>query len=72
MSRGLVQGAAAILEQWTEVAPDDLQARARLVEINLRLDRVEVAKRQAAETLSVAEDPRLRAHLESLLAEIDP
>jgi tetratricopeptide (TPR) repeat protein len=66
-SHGHHQGAIAVLERWTALAPDDLYARVRLVEL-LRADqRTEIADEQGRRTLEVIDDPVLLAHLVDVL-----
>jgi len=66
-SRGQRRGAITILEQWTAIAPDDLYARVRLVEL-LRADhRAEAAGTKGRQALEVVDDPVLRAHLIAVL-----
>jgi len=66
-SRGHRRGAIAILEQWTAIAPDDLYARVRLVELLRADDRAEAAGTKGRQALEFVDDPLLRAHLITVL-----
>jgi len=66
-SHGLRRNAIDVLERWTAVAPDDLYARVRLVELLLADNRRATAEKVGRETLEVIDDPLLRAHLSHLL-----
>jgi tetratricopeptide (TPR) repeat protein len=67
-SRGQYLHAVVILERWTAIAPEDLHARVRLVELLLMVDRVKAA-RIGRDALEVVGDPVLRSRLLRLLAE---
>jgi thioredoxin-like negative regulator of GroEL len=69
-SHGLLAGAIVILEDWTAFAPEDLYARARLVELLHADGRAEAARRQGRRTLELTTNPLLRAHLIDLLEQI--
>jgi tetratricopeptide (TPR) repeat protein len=66
-SRGHHRSAIAILERWTALAPDDLYARVRLVELLQADDRAEAAEKRGLRTLQVIDDPVLLAHLIEVL-----
>ena len=66
-SRGLYPSAIAILEHWTETAPDDLYSRVRLVELLQAERRFEEAGARGRAALAVIDEPRLRDHLAQLL-----
>jgi thioredoxin-like negative regulator of GroEL len=66
-SHGYHRGAIVILERWTAVAPDDLYARVRLVELLQADDRAETAEKRGRRTLEVIDDPLLLAHLIDVL-----
>ena len=67
VSHGHRHGAIAILEQWTAIAPDDLYARVRLVELLQEAHRAEAAGKEGRQALEVVDDPLLRAHLIAVL-----
>ena len=66
-SHGNRRGAIAVLEQWTAVAPDDLYARVRLVELLQADHRADDAEKKGRRALEVIDDPLLRAHLTDVL-----
>lgn len=66
-ANGERRGAIGILERWTAVAPDDLYARVRLIELLLADNRVDAAQAMGHEALEVIVDPLLRAHLIGIL-----
>jgi len=66
-SHGHSRSAIAILEQWTAVAPDDLYARVRLIELLQADNRADEAERRGRRTLEVIDDPVLLAHLIDVL-----
>jgi thioredoxin-like negative regulator of GroEL len=66
-SHGHHRGAIAILERWTALAPDDLYARVRLVELLQADNRAEAAEKRGRRTLEVIDDPLLLAHLVDVL-----
>jgi thioredoxin-like negative regulator of GroEL len=66
-SHGHHQGAIAVLERWTALAPDDLYARVRLVELLQADQRTETADERGRHTLEVIDDPLLLAHLVDVL-----
>jgi len=66
-SNGHPEGAIAILERWTALAPDDLYARVRLVELLQADNRAEAAEKRGRRTLEVIHDPLLLAHLVDVL-----
>ncbi len=66
-ARGDRESAIAILKRWAAVAPEDLYSRARLVELLQAERRTAEAANLGRETLSLADDPRLEAHLAALL-----
>ena len=66
-SHGHHRGAIAILERWTALAPDDLYARVRLVELLQADHRAEAAEKRGRRTLEVIDDPLLLAHLVDVL-----
>jgi tetratricopeptide (TPR) repeat protein len=66
-SHGHHRGAIAVLEQWTALAPDDLYARVRLVELLQAGDRAEAAQKRGRRALEVIDDPLLFAHLIEVL-----
>ena len=68
-ARRLYGPATAILERWTATAPADLYARVRLVELFKEAGQPERAVESGLATLPFVDDPRLRAHLVSILAE---
>jgi thioredoxin-like negative regulator of GroEL len=70
VSRGQHLPAAAILRRWTAVAPEDLYARVRLVELLLTVDRAD-AGRIGRGALEVVGDPVLRSRLLRLLTLAD-
>jgi thioredoxin-like negative regulator of GroEL len=65
---GHPRSAIAILERWTALAPDDLYARVRLVELLQADNQVQTAENRGRRTLEVIGDPLLRAHLVDVLA----
>ncbi len=67
-SRGQIRSAVAILEQWTALAPEDLHARARLLELLVADGRREAAIRERDRLLEVVDDAALRAYVKGLLA----
>jgi tetratricopeptide (TPR) repeat protein len=67
-SHGHRRSAIAILERWTDLAPDDLYARVRLIELLQADDRAEAAEKRGRRTLQVVDDPVLLAHLIEVLA----
>ena len=71
-SRGHHRSAIAILERWTALAPDDLYARVRLVELLQADDRAEAAEKRGLRTLQVIDDPVLLAHLIEVLESPTP
>jgi tetratricopeptide (TPR) repeat protein len=66
-SHGHSRSAIAILEQWTALAPDDLHARVRLIELLQADNRADEAERKGRRTLQVIDDPALLAHLIDVL-----
>lgn len=66
-SHGHSRNAIAILEQWTELAPDDLYARVRLIELLQADNRSDEAERRGRRTLQVVDDAALLAHLIEIL-----
>jgi thioredoxin-like negative regulator of GroEL len=66
-SHGHHRGAIAVLERWTALAPDDLYARVRLVELLQAGDRAEAAQKRGRRALEVIDDPLLLAHLIEVL-----
>jgi thioredoxin-like negative regulator of GroEL len=68
VARGHLRSATSVLERWTAAAPDDLYARARLVELLLAQNRRTDAEREGRKALGVIDDPVLWAHLSDLLA----
>ena len=66
-SHGHRRRAIRLLEQWTAVAPDDLYARVRLVELLQADNRADAAQKHGRRTLEVIDDPLLRAHLIDVL-----
>lgn len=66
-SRGLRATAIAVLEQWTEVAPEDFFARVRLVELLQAEGRTKDATARGRELLGVIAESALRAHLVDVL-----
>jgi thioredoxin-like negative regulator of GroEL len=67
VSRGHRRSAIAILERWASVAPEDLHARVRLIELLQAERRGEEASRRGRRALEIIDDARLRAHLRKLL-----
>jgi tetratricopeptide (TPR) repeat protein len=61
------RSAIAILERWTALAPDDLYARVRLIELLQADNRAEAAEKRGRRTLQVIDDPVLLAHLIDVL-----
>ncbi|MEM7138821.1 MAG: hypothetical protein AAF500_19750 [Myxococcota bacterium] len=59
MARGRYEPAADVLRHWTASSPDDLYARARLVEILTLLDRPSEATAEARALLPYIHDPTL-------------
>jgi thioredoxin-like negative regulator of GroEL len=70
-SRGLLQSAIAILEHWTDAAPEDLYSRVRLVELLVAEGRGAEAEAEGNRARLVVDDPGLRMHLDALLAAIE-
>ncbi len=68
-SRGLRSQAIDVLERWTAVAPNDLYARVRLVELLQADDRSEAAETTGRRAMEVVSDPILRERLAELLAQ---
>jgi tetratricopeptide (TPR) repeat protein len=68
VSRGHPGSAIAILERWTALAPNDLYARVRLIELLRAEDQGEAAEKRGRQTLQVVDDPVLLAHLIEILA----
>jgi thioredoxin-like negative regulator of GroEL len=68
-SHGHHRSAIAVLERWTALAPDDLYARVRLVELLQADSRTEAAEKQGRRVLEVIDDPLLLAHLIDVLEE---
>lgn len=68
-SRGALMRAITTLQDWTERAPEDLYARARLVELLQADGRTQAALREGHRTLQLITNPLLRAHLLQLLGE---
>jgi tetratricopeptide (TPR) repeat protein len=66
-ANGERRDAIGILERWTAVAPDDLYARVRLIELLLADNRADAAESMGHEALEVIDDPLLRAHLIDVL-----
>jgi len=66
-SHGHHRSAIAVLEHWTALAPDDLYARVRLVELLQADNRIEAAEKQGRRALEVIDDPLLLAHLIDVL-----
>ena len=66
-SHGHHRGAISVLEQWTALAPDDLYARVRLIELLQADHRTEAADERGRRTLEVIDDPLLLAHLVDVL-----
>ena len=67
-AHGHPRSAITILERWTALAPDDLYARVRLVELLQADNQVQTAENRGRRTLEVIGDPLLRAHLVDVLA----
>lgn len=67
-AHGHPRSAIAILERWTALAPDDLYARVRLVELLQADNQVKTAENRGRRTLEVIGDPLLRARLVDVLA----
>ena len=67
-AHGHPRSAITILERWTALAPDDLYARVRLVELLQADNQVQTAENSGRRTLEVIGDPLLRAHLVDVLA----
>lgn len=68
-SRGRYRAAIAVLGPWTEVAPEDLHARVRLVELLIADGQTEEALKRGRATLPFVSDPLLRARLSAMLAD---
>jgi tetratricopeptide (TPR) repeat protein len=66
-AQGELHAAVSILQHWTAIAPEDLHARVRLVELLIAEERTGAAEAEARRTLEVITDPVLRAHLGQLL-----
>ena len=66
-SQGLRESAIAILERWSNLAPEDLYARARLIELLKAERRLDEARRRGQEALPLITDPKLRAHVGRLV-----
>ena len=66
-SHGHHRAAIAVLERWTAIAPDDLYARVRLVELLQEDNRVKAAQETGRSALEVIDDPALLAHLIDVL-----
>lgn len=68
VSRGLVEGAITTLQRWAMIAPEDLYARVRLVELLHQDGRIEAAHEEGRRTLELIDDPRLKERLKQTLA----
>ena len=66
-ARGLHSPAATVLARWAEAAPNDLYARVRVIELLEDAGQHEAAAKLGYATLPFVDEPRLRAHLVSLL-----
>lgn len=66
-SRGSVEGAITTLQRWAMVAPEDLYARVRLVELLHEDGRIEAAREEGRRTLELIDDRRLKERLEQVL-----
>jgi tetratricopeptide (TPR) repeat protein len=66
-AQGLRDSAITVLEQWSAMAPEDLYARARLIELLNDERRVDEARRRGQEALPLITDPKLRAHVRGLV-----
>lgn len=66
-SHGHSRSAITVLEQWTALAPDDLYARVRLIELLQADNRPDEAERRGRRTLQVVDDAVLLAHLIEIL-----
>jgi thioredoxin-like negative regulator of GroEL len=66
-SQGLRESAIAVLERWSNTAPEDLYSRARLVELLREERRVDEARKRGREALPLITDPKLRAHVQRLV-----
>ncbi len=62
------RAAIAVLEPWTETAPEDLYARVRLVELLVADGRNEEAAKRGRATLPLVDDPVLRDRLRAVLS----
>jgi tetratricopeptide (TPR) repeat protein len=67
VSNGHPRSAIAILERRATMAPDDLYARVRLIELLRADNRAEAAEKMGRRALQVIDDPVLLAHLIELL-----
>ncbi len=68
-ARGLHGPATTVLERWIATDPADLYARVRLVELLKEAGQLQAAAEKGRATLPLVDDPRLRVHLGSILAE---
>lgn len=68
VSRGSIEAAIATLEHWAMIAPEDLYARVRLVELLREHGRVEAARREGRRVFELIGDRRLSERLKELLA----
>lgn len=66
-SHGHPGGAIAVLERWTALAPDDLYARVRLIELLQADHQTEAVIAHGRQTLEVVDDALLLAHLMDVL-----
>lgn len=66
-SRGNLRAAIAVLERWTDSAPDDLYSRVRLVELLVADYQSESAEKHGRRALDVIDDSVLREHLVDIL-----
>lgn len=66
-SRHRYRAAIAVLEPWTEVAPEDLHARVRLVELLIAAGQSEEALEKGRSALPFVDDAVLRARLRAML-----
>jgi tetratricopeptide (TPR) repeat protein len=67
VSNGHPRSAIAILERRATMAPGDLYARVRLIELLQADNRAEAAEKMGRQTLQVIDDPVLLAHLVEVL-----
>jgi len=67
VSNGHPRSAIAILERRAAIAPGDLYARVRLIELLRADNRAEAAEKRGRRTLQVIDDPVLLAHLIEVL-----